>query len=49
MAEVTISVRNYPENLSKIATSNDNFPIMAYRIAMKFCKKMKKIKLNDIF
>ena len=37
MAEVKILVREYPENLPKIATSNVIFSRMADRIAAKFC------------
>ena len=36
-AEVTILVREYPENYQKIATSNAIFSRTADRIAAKFC------------
>ena len=47
-AEVTILIREYPENYQKIATSNVIFSRTADRIAAKFCMTIMKITPNDI-
>ena len=48
-AEVTIFVREYPENHQKIATLKVIFSRTADRICRKFCMTIKKIKPIDIF